>query len=183
MSQAELPLSLISVAISKFVLAVPISFVLVPFAYKTVTVGTFPRAKAMFDPIDPFSIVSLSAYPCVDTLTADSSKIIVSQIPAPITESLIPLAMALVISPLTLIHSAYLIYAYALTMSVTIMNLTSIQRLLVPLYRKCCSSLQLLEIEKVSYHIIHQVLLLFFLFSQVLISLTKLLPFIYRGDI
>mgnify|MGYP001626738009 CR=1 FL=1 len=115
----------------------------------------------MFNPVDPFTIVSVTTYPCVEAFSAYDTHIVVSQILIVIAESLITFAMSLIVRPLTLIHSTYLIDADALAMSVSLVKFTSVKRFFVTLNCKVCSSLQFFEIEKVSYHLIHHVLLFF----------------------
>ena len=133
----------------------------------------------MFYPIDPFTIVSVSTYPCVEAFSANDAHIVISQVLIVIAESLITFAMSLIVRPLALIHSTYLIDADALAVTVTLVKFTSVKRLFVTLDRKICSSLQFFEIEKVSYHLIHHILL-FFLNSQVFLSCTSLFLFLLR---
>ena len=117
----------------------------------------------MLDPVDPLAIVSVPGHPRVQALSTDGSLVVFSQVLVPITEALVTFSVALVVEPVTFIHSTDFVDADAMTMTVSIDKLAPIQGLLVTLDGKVFFLLQLLEVEKICDHLINHELLLFLL--------------------
>ena len=162
MPQAELPLALVSITIRPLVLSVSMSFVLVPLADVAVTSDALPDTIAVFDSIKPFSIVSVAVNPGVEPFARDSTLIILAQVLITVAEAFVALAMALISDPFALVNPADLIDTDARTMAFLIVNLTTIERLLVTLDREVLACFQLFKVKQVGYHFVDHVLLFFF---------------------
>jgi len=117
-------------------LAVSVSFVFDPLADIVISGATFPHTIAMFDAVYPFAIVSVSIDPSVQAFAIDAPFRIVTQVLVPVAESFITFAIALVVQPFTLVHTAYLIDADALALAETTRQLSPIKRLFVTLNRE-----------------------------------------------
>ena len=133
MPQAELPLTLVTIAVCPLVLTVSMSLVLVPLADVAVTSDALPDAIAVLNPIIPFSIVRIAVHPCVEPLAGDSTHIILAQVLISIAKSLVAFSVALIGDPFTLVHPADLIDANACAVAIGIFDLTAVERLLVTL--------------------------------------------------
>jgi hypothetical protein len=127
MSQAKLPFALIAISVSPLVLSIAVSFVLNPLTDVAVSRGALPHTIAMFDSIDPFTVISVSTDPGVKALAAHDTHIVVAQILIVIAKTLIAFTMSLIIGPLAFINSTYLIDTDALSVSVSLMKFTSIK--------------------------------------------------------
>jgi len=72
-AQAQVPLALILVAIIPLVLTVSVGLVLDPLANIAVSAHAFPHTVAVFDTIDPFTVIGITVCPGVETLSTDTS--------------------------------------------------------------------------------------------------------------
>ena len=126
-TQAELPLALITIAIGPLVLTISVCLVLHPLADIAVSADALPDAVAVLDAVDPLTIICVSIDPRVEALARDASVLVVAQVLIAIAESLVALPMALVTLPLAFVDAANLIHADALSVPMTIVQLTSIE--------------------------------------------------------
>ena len=78
MSEAELPLALVSIAVGPLVLPVSVRLVLHPLSDVAIARNTLPYSVSMFDAVDPFTIVSVASHPSVEALATDGSLIVLA---------------------------------------------------------------------------------------------------------
>ena len=157
--------------------------VLDPLADVAVTADALPDAVPVLDPIDPLSVVGVSADPRVQALTRDTAILIVAQVLVAVAEAFVALTMALVFLPLAFVDTSDLIDADTLTMTLPIVQLTTIERLLVTFDGEGTSRLELLKIKQVSYHFVLHVGLLLLQGQRFVRVSTLLLLLSVRPDV
>lgn len=113
MSETVLPFSFIAVSVGPFMNSVAVSLVLNPLPDVTVSCGALPHAVSVLDAVDPLTVISVSALPGVQSLAADSSVLVITQILIPVTKSLIAFAVPFVLLPGSFIYSRVVVEAYS----------------------------------------------------------------------
>ena len=119
MSQAELPFTFVSIAVSPLVLTVTVCFVLNPLSNIAITSETLPDTVSVLDSVYPLTIVGISRHPRVKTFAIHLTLVILSKVLVAIAKPLVTFSMAFVIDPFTLVNSTDFINANALTMTMT----------------------------------------------------------------
>jgi len=135
-------------------LSVSMRLVVDPLANIAVSIDSFPYAIAMLDSFDPFSVVRVAVYPCIETFSTYATFLIVAQILITITELFVTFTMALVFQPFAFIYSTDLINTDTLAVPNLIKELSTVKRLFVTLYGKIWLLLELIIVKEVCDHLI-----------------------------
>ena len=152
MLEAVEPLAFVAVAVLPLVNAVALSLALTPLADIRIAEKAAPDSVALLQAVLPFTIINLAICPGVNAFAMSLACLEVTFISVGVGVALVAAALSQVKVPLALVNSVLLVEHYTVAFPLTLLQLASVDRVLVLFYTEILRALQLRVVKYRAFH-------------------------------